>query len=141
MQLRVRGRDGDGAAERVERLVEAAALAEHQREAAPRLRGLPEPAVSFYCCNYFAVLRENIRHHPLATWRRVYERLVVNNSCLGRDPPDLDHGTHEGGGAFEMLAALIWGGPEAAANHTGPNWQALFAPAQPLRKKRGGFTR
>ena len=84
-----------------------------------------EPAVSFYCCNYFAVARANVKHHPRATWRWVYERLVVNHSCRG-DAPDADRGKHEGGGAFEMLAALIWGGADGAAEYAGPNWRQLF---------------
>ena len=77
------------------------------------------PTVTFYPGNYFAVTREAILRYPHATWHRVYERLIVNNSCtgFGTDPA---LGKHHAAGAFEHLAHVIWGGH--AATYAGPHW-------------------
>ena len=93
--------------------------------------GKGEPKVSFYCCNLFAATPAGILRTNRSTWNEVYQSLVVNGTCHpllqnGSVQPDRDHGTHEGGGAFEMLAALIWGGADGAAEYAGPNWRQLF---------------
>ena len=84
----------------------------------------PEPTVSFYCCNYFAVLPENILRTPFDTWKLVYELLVEHGTCHpGHVGPDRDLGKHEAAGTFEHLAPLIWGDNNAKANlPSRPHW-------------------
>jgi hypothetical protein len=78
-----------------------------------------DPTVAYYPGNYFAVLPEGIRRHSLSTWRSVYDRLIVNNTCTahGVDP---DRGKHHTAGAFEHLAHIIWGGHDAG--YSGPHF-------------------
>ena len=90
-------------------------------------QGMREPTVTVYCCNYFAVTRENIRRIPWHTWNHVYQALVVNGTCHDVPAyttviaPDRDRGKHEAAGAFEHLAHLIWGGSEQTAHYSGPH--------------------
>ena len=72
------------------------------------LRLSPAPAVTLYCCNYFAVTRERIRRFPLAIWRRAYEKYIVNANCSALS--HVDFGKHDIAGTFEHLAHMIWGG-------------------------------
>ena len=71
----------------------------------------PNPAVEvgFYCCAYYAVSRERLLQTPLAVWTEVYTQLIVQGTCVPGGPADMDQGKHEGGGAFEHLAHVIFG--------------------------------
>ena len=92
-----------------------------------------EASVSFYCCNYFAVSRENILRTPLDTWKLVYDRLVDRGSCLGLRNPDRDRSLHNGAGAFESLAPLIWGDSGLTTPpswYHGPTWSQLWERGQ-----------
>ena len=82
------------------------------------------PTVTFYPGAYFAVSRENIQRHPLKTWRAVYERLIVDNSCLGDGTVDPNHGKSFAAGAFEHLAHVIFGG--SGASYKGKHWEEEF---------------
>ena len=64
--------------------------------------------VSTFCCAYFAVSRANIQAVPLSTWRRAYEQLVVNGTCVP-GIRDTRNGKWEAGHAMEHLAHIIFG--------------------------------
>ena len=93
--------------------------------AIPNIR---DATVSFFCCNMFAVSRENIEQHSLATWRLAYERVVEKGSCAGDSEPDAWHAKHTAAGAFEHLSPLIWGTgslSQSPAHFNGPSWSTL----------------
>lgn len=88
---------------------------------------MAHPTVTFYPCNSFAVSRESVQRHTLATWRSAYERMVVNGSCAPPQAPGepsaedrLAAGKHTVASAFEHLAHVVWGG--AGAQYDGPRW-------------------
>ncbi|EOD14739.1 hypothetical protein EMIHUDRAFT_197272 [Emiliania huxleyi CCMP1516] len=94
----------------------------------PHAFGDAPPKVSMYASNYFAAhASANIHRHPLATWRWVYERVVLNHSCVDGRVPDAALGKHETAGAFEHLAPIIWGGG-FGTDGTGKRGQSRAAP-------------
>ena len=68
------------------------------------------PAVSGYCCNYFAASRENIRKTPLEVWQKAYHQLIELADCGGGPVKDRAEDKWKIGITLEHMAHVMFGG-------------------------------
>lgn len=93
-----------------------------------------EPAVSFYCCAYFAMTRAQIQRYSHATYRRAYERLVLQPHCHDGEAfagvsVTRANDKDTSAGAFEHLQHALLGGQQLNMREfEAGDWCARFAP-------------